>query len=127
MTSPTLASCYCGGTVIELPAPPAAATQCTCSWCTKSGGLWAYYTPEAVRIVRAEHLGRYAPNGFNEHYFCTNCGCTTHGVSPNWTEASLTTHEIPTDKKFAINVKILDDYGLMKALPVEEIDGRNLW
>lgn len=126
-TTTTIASCYCGGTVIELPAPPTEATQCTCSWCTKSGGLWAYYDPEAIRIVKAEHLGHYAPNTVNEHFFCTNCGCTTHGIAPNWTMESLTTFEMPKDKKLAINVKILDDYDLMKSLPVQVIDGRNLW
>jgi hypothetical protein len=125
--SPTIASCYCGATRIELPTPPEHATQCTCSWCTKSGGLWAYYGLDEVRILSAEHLGRYAPNGINEHFFCQKCGCTTHGTAPNWTEESITTHEMPKDRKFAINVKILDDYALMVALPVEVIDGRNLW
>lgn len=34
---------------------------------------------------------------------------------------------MPTKRKFAVNVKLLDDYPLYRALPVEEIDGRNLW
>ena len=123
----TIATCYCGGTRIELPEAPTEATQCTCTWCTKSGGLWAYYDSEAPRILKAEHLGHYAPNGINEHFFCTKCGCTTHGTAPAWSMESLTTGEFPTARKFAINVKILDDYALMKSLPVEEIDGRNLW
>lgn len=123
----TLATCHCGATRIELPHPPTEATQCTCSWCTKSGGLWAYYRPEEVRIVRADHPGRYAPNGFNEHFFCSNCGCTTHGISPDYTMESLNSDQIPTGRKFAINLKILDDYELMTSLPVSVIDGRNLW
>ena len=127
MTQPTIASCYCGSIQIELPTPPTHATQCTCSWCTKSGGLWAYYAPDEVKIVKADNLGHYAPNVLNEHFFCTHCGCTTHGIAPNWTMESLTTHEIPKDKKFAINLKILDDYELMKSLPVETMDGRNMW
>jgi len=123
----TTASCYCGAIRIDLPTPPTEATSCTCSWCTKAGGLWAYYPPEAVRVTGGAHLGHYAPNGFNEHYFCTRCGCTTHGVSPAWTLESAETHEIPTEKKFAVNVRILDDYELLKSLPVTEVDGRNLW
>ena len=118
------ATCHCGGTKIELPTPPVHATQCTCTYCTKSGGIWAYYAPEAAKIVSATHLGRYAPNGFNEHFFCTNCGCTTHGISPDW---SLEDTGVPERKKFAINVKLLDDFELYRSLPVEEIDGRNLW
>ena len=123
----TIATCYCGATRIELPHPPTEATQCTCSWCTKSGGLWAYYDVEEVKIVRTDHLGHYAPNVINEHFFCTNCGCTTHSITPAWTQDSLTTFEMPTAKKMSINVKILDDYELLQSLPVQVIDGRNLW
>jgi hypothetical protein len=117
-------SCHCGGTRIELPEAPTAATLCTCSYCTKSGGLWAYYAPEAPRIVSATHSTLYAPSEINEHYFCSKCGCTTHGISPDW---SLADTEIPEKKKFSINVKLLDDYALYRTLPVTEIDGRNLW
>ena len=34
---------------------------------------------------------------------------------------------MPERKKVAINVKILDDYELLQSLPVNVIDGRNLW
>lgn len=123
----TTATCYCGSVQLELPEAPTHATQCTCSWCTKSGGLWAYYAPEAVRIVKAEHLARFAPNPLHEHFFCANCGCTTHGVSPEYTMESLTSNEIPEKRKLAINLKILDDYELVQSLPIQVIDGRNLW
>ena len=120
-----IASCHCGGTLIELPTPPTAATQCTCTYCTKSGGLWAYYEVDGPRIVKEEHGAIYSPTTpLHEHHFCTRCGCTTYGTSPDY---SLEDTEIPEKRKFAVNVKLLDDYPLYRSLPLSEIDGRNLW
>jgi hypothetical protein len=120
-----IASCHCGGTLIELPTPPTEATRCTCTYCTKSGGLWAYYEVDGPRIVKEEHGAIYSPTTpLHEHHFCTRCGCTTYGTSPDY---SLEDTEIPEKRKFAVNVKLLDDYGLYRSLPVTEIDGRNLW
>lgn len=121
MTS--IATCHCGSTKIELPDTPTHATSCTCTFCTKSGGLWAYYPPEAPRILSDTHRGEYTASGFNLHYFCANCVCTTYGISPDWT---LGGEGIPEKKKFAINVRLLDDFDF-KSLEVVEIDGRNLW
>ena len=118
-----IATCHCGGTRIELPEAPTHATSCTCTFCTKSGGLWAYYPPEAPRIISDAHRGEYTQSGFNLHYFCARCGCATYGISPDWT---LGGEGIPEKKKFAVNVRLLDDFDL-KSLAVEEIDGRNLW
>jgi hypothetical protein len=121
----TIATCYCGGTRIELPEAPTEATQCTCTWCTKSGGLWAYYDVGAPRIVSDTYGAVYSPvSPLHEHHFCTRCGCTTYGVSPDY---SLEDTSVPERKKVAINVKILDDYELLQSLPVNVIDGRNLW
>ena len=120
-----IASCHCGGTRIELPEAPAQATQCTCSYCTKSGAQWGYYPPAAPRILSDTHGAVYSPtNPLHEHHFCAKCGCTTYGVSPAYTLESKVT---PEEKKFAINVRLLDDYALFRGLVVTEIDGRNLW
>lgn len=119
-----VATCHCGGTRIELPEAPVRATACTCTYCTKSGGLWAYYAPERPRIVADEFGAVYsASGGINQHHFCSRCGCSTYGISPDW---SLGDTAIPEAKKFAINAKLLDDFELA-ALTVETIDGRNLW
>ena len=120
-----IATCQCGGTRIELPTPPTHATQCTCTYCTKSGGLWAYYEIDEPRVVADEHDRIYSPvTPLHEHHFCSKCGCTTYGTSPAY---SLEDTGIPEKRKFAVNVKLFDDYPLYRALPVEEIDGRNLW
>lgn len=120
-----IASCHCGGTRIELPHAPVEATRCTCTYCTKSGGLWAYYEPEAPRILSETHGSIYSPTSpLHEHHFCGRCGCTTYGISPDY---SLEDTEIPEKKKFAVNVQLLDDFALYRSLPITEIDGRNLW
>jgi len=118
-----IATCHCGGTRIELPDAPTHATSCTCTFCTKSGGLWAYYAPDVPKVVSDVHRGEYTQSGFNLHYFCSNCGCATYGVSPDWT---LGGEGIPEKKKWALNVRLLDDFDL-KSLKIVEIDGRNLW
>ena len=121
----TIATCHCGGTRIELPSAPTHATSCTCTYCTKSGSLWAYYEPDAPRILSETHGAVYSPTSpLHEHHFCTNCGCTTYGISPDY---SLEDTEVPEKKKFAVNARLLDDFALMQSLKVEEIDGRNLW
>ncbi|HEV7277435.1 MAG TPA: GFA family protein [Devosiaceae bacterium] len=121
----TIASCHCGGTRIELPVAPASATRCTCTFCTKSGGLWAYYEVDAPRILSDTHGAVYSPTSpLHAHHFCARCGCTTYGTSPDY---SLDDVEVPEKMKLAVNVRLLDDYELYRALPVEEIDGRNLW
>ena len=51
-----------------------------------------------------------------------SCGCTTYGVSPAYTLESKVT---PEEKKFAINVRLLDDYALFRGVAITEIDGRN--
>lgn len=119
-----IATCHYGGTRIELPEAPTHATACTCTFCTKSGGLWSYYPPEAPRILSDTYGAMYsASDGINRHHFCANCGCATYGVSPDW---SLGDTEIPEKQKFALNARLLDDFDL-KSLVVEEIDERNLW
>jgi len=123
------ATCHCGGTQIELPDAPVGATQCTCTYCTKSGGLWSYYPPAAPRIVRDDFGAVYsASDGINQHHFCTRCGCQTYGVSPDWSAADIGGDgTLPAGTKFALNARLLDAFEVIRGLEVSEIDGRNLW
>ena len=72
--------CYCGATEFEIEAAPESVTSCTCSFCSRTGALWAYYTPAEVRFTRLEHDTLFAPN-LNRHHFCSVCGMTTFGES----------------------------------------------
>ena len=68
----------------------------------------------------------YCPTGLNHHHFCGRCGCTTHGISPAWTEAHIGGNSIPEESRWGVNARLLDDVDL-GAIPVRQIDGRNLW
>ena len=118
-----IATCVCGGTSIELPEPPTHATQCNCSYCSRVGGLWSYVAVDAPIILRDEFGAVFSASGFNQHHFCTRCGCQTYGISPDW---SLGETEVPSKKKFAINARLLDNFHFEK-LVIEPIDGRHLW
>lgn len=124
-STPITLSCHCGGTRLELPHAPTGATQCTCTYCIRTGAQWAYYRPDEVRVVSESHGGIYSPtNPLHEHHFCARCGVSTYGITPDY---SLDDVEMPTTRKAGINVRLLDDYALFSSLPVETIDGRNLW
>jgi hypothetical protein len=115
--------CFCGATEFEIDAVPESVTFCTCSYCSRTGALWAYYTPEQVRFTQHEHDGLFAPN-LNRHHFCTVCGVTTYGESPSW---DLATRMPDFSKpKLAINARLLDGIEI-EAIRHETLDGRNLW
>ena len=117
-------SCHCGKTKFEITHRPAEMTSCTCSYCAKSGGLWAYYAPEDFKLLTPEaDRGLYLWNSkMVEHYFCPSCGCTTYGVSPEWVDMKPD----PEKKKVAVNARLLDDVDI-GVIPVTVIDGKNLW
>ncbi len=125
MSDAIILSCHCGGTRIALAHAPTSAMQCSCTYCTKSGGLWAYCEIGEARVLSDTHGAIYSPTTpLHEHHFCSRCGCTTYGIAPDY---SLEDTEVPENKKLGYNVKLLDDFAMLQALPVETIDGRNLW
>jgi len=46
-------SCHCGATQFEIAEAPAKVARCTCSFCSKRGALWAYYSPEQFNLTTA--------------------------------------------------------------------------
>ncbi len=123
---PVVATCHCGATRLEVDRLPESVTACTCTYCSKTGGLWAYYEPGEVRVLTEAEGRDYCPTGLNHHHFCGRCGCTTHGISPAWTEAHIGGNTIPEESRWGVNARLLDDVDL-GAIPVRQIDGRNLW
>jgi len=129
-----ITTCHCGATRIELPHPPAIASECNCSFCAKTGAIWGYYRPEEVRIVSALHDKVYsASQGLNLHHFCANCGGNTYGDSPDWASAyndDGTPKDgvggVPTQRTIGINMRLADDFDL-STLTVQKMDGRNSW
>ncbi|MEO5807749.1 GFA family protein [Devosia sp.] len=123
-----VATCHCGSTRIEVDRLPESATACTCTYCSKSGGLWGYYRPDEVRVVAAAEDRVYTASGFNLHHFCAKCGTNTYGDSPDWSTADIggDGSSMPTARKIGLNVRLFDNIDIA-SFRIDTIDGRNLW
>jgi len=116
-------SCHCGATTFEIDNAPTSVTRCTCSLCAKRGALWAYFTPKDVRMDKPSTTATYRwQSKLVAHHFCPSCGCTTHTESPSWVDFKPDFD----NPRVAINARLLDDFDL-DTVPVEVIDGKNLW
>jgi hypothetical protein len=106
-------SCHCGQVRLEIAAAPDKVTDCNCSICRRYGVLWAYYSPNDVRIK--------PPSGATDIYMwddrmiefhrCKNCGCVTH-----WAPADKT-HD-----RMGVNARLMEPSVLTKAR-VRRLDG----
>ena len=121
---PVKGSCHCGKTQFELAAAPTGLTRCTCSFCSKRGMLWAYYTPAEFRLTTPEaDVATYQWRTRTvKHHHCATCGCGTYTESPNWVDGKPDF----ANPKIGVNARLLDDFDF-ESLPVQVIDGRNLW
>lgn len=117
-------SCHCGATTFSVDEKPDSATYCTCSICSKRGALWAYYKPDTVELeVRdgSETIYRWRTKTV-EHHFCSICGCTTFTRSPDFSSGKADFD----NPRIALNVRLFDDFD-PDSIPIERIDGKNLW
>ncbi|WP_140635765.1 GFA family protein [Methylibium rhizosphaerae] len=117
-------SCHCGATKFEVQEAPESVTCCTCSYCSKRGSLWAYYTPDQFRLTTpVEDVATYQWNSrLIKHHFCATCGCSTYCESPDF-RSGAPDFEHP---RLSVNARLFDDFDL-DAVPLETIDGKNLW
>lgn len=127
------ATCHCGATRIELPHAPEEAKTCNCSFCHRTGAVWAYFDPDEVTVAGAQDRVYSASEGINRHHFCGQCGGNTHGDSPDWASAYNADGTpkgeagvVPEKRIFAVNMRMVDGFDL-EALPTEAMDGRNNW
>ncbi len=116
-------SCHCGATRFRVPYLPQKATACTCTFCTKRGVLWGYYAPEEVVFEADGAASVYSAAGGNHHHFCGRCGCSTWSRIPDWSGAAEGGAQAV---RIAVNLRLFDRPDV-QALPVEVLDGRNLW
>jgi hypothetical protein len=107
------ASCHCGAVRLEVDTPPSEVTECSCSICRRYGVLWAYYTPDKVRVFPADPpTNIYMWNDrMIEFHHCRTCGCVSH-----WT---------PVDRehdRMGVNARLMDPEVLAGAR-VRHLDG----
>ena len=117
-------SCHCGATQFEIAEAPSKVARCTCSFCAKRGSLWAYYSPDQFKLLTArDRVSTYQWRSYTvEHHHCGICGCGTYTESPDWSTGKADLER----RKIAVNARLLDEFDL-DAVPVEVLDGKNLW
>lgn len=118
--------CHCGKTAFEIDGElPAQLTRCTCSFCSKRGALWAYYTPQQFKRTtphQDEATYRWQTRQV-AHNFCPTCGCGTYTDSPAFRpDGSFE----PGARRMGVNARLFDDFEAAD-WPVTVIDGKNLW
>ena len=116
-------SCYCGANRFTVDFAPEDAVECNCTYCSRMGALWAYYTPEQFKAEPTGSDRIYAPNGYNQHHFCAICGCQTFGTAPDWQLDGKTDF---SKVKVGVNIRLLEGFDI-GAVRVTKMDGRNLW
>ena len=109
-------SCHCGAVKFEVDAELSEITRCTCSMCSKKGGLFCYVPPDQFRLLQGEEdLTLYRFNTeLAKHIFCKHCGIHAFG------------HPRSTPDLYLVNVRCLDDFDLeTEEYEVKLFDGRN--
>jgi hypothetical protein len=117
--SPSLhGSCHCGSVRLTLPAAPETATDCNCSLCRRTRGIWAYYALGSVAIEgHPRNTESYIWGDRTVASFrCKTCGSVTHWEPLN--AASGARH--------GVNLRNFEP-ALLAAVRVRRFDGAETW
>ena len=132
---PLIASCHCGKTRIALPDHPRKATRCNCTFCQRTGAVWAYYALGDGTVLQADDQRSYSTDPrMGSHHFCGNCGMHTWGESIDWstvynddgTPRYGDNAPIPEMTSCQVNLNLVDDLD-WSLIEIEPLDGRNAW
>lgn len=120
---PLIGSCHCQATRFQVDAAPESVASCTCSICSRRGALWAYYSPDQVRIISEQSSTLYVwQTKTVQFHHCAVCGCSTYNTSPGYS-----TGEANFDNpRVAVNARLFEDFDLA-SVPVQVLDGKNWW
>ena len=105
-----VASCHCGAARIEGDFEPVSITDCNCSICRRTAGLWHYGAPETVS-VEGEGVSYQQGDRALDLWHCPTCGCITH-----WTPTD------PDYPRMGVNLRMFDPE-LCLDLPRRFVDG----
>ena len=103
-------SCHCGRIAITLRDAPAEASECNCSICRRTAGLWHYCAPDLVTVEGAGTAYRQGDCAL-DLWHCGVCGCTTH-----WTPTD------PAYPRMGVNLRMFDP-DVWSGLPRRMADG----
>ena len=119
------AHCHCERIAFEIDGDlPEKLTRCTCSFCSKRGHFYAYYTPGQLTVTQADSDAVYRWNSKKvANHFCSACGCDLYADSPAFeTDGSWD----GVTRRICVNAHLFDDFEAAD-WPVIVIDGKNLW
>jgi hypothetical protein len=129
------ATCHCGDTRITLSRAPTGAKSCNCSFCERTGAVWAYFEPGEITVEATDEKTYSASGGMNRHHFCGRCGMQTWGDSPDWASAYNTdgtpkpgfdAGTVPEARIAGVNLRLIDGLD-WSGIAVEKLDGRANW
>ena len=110
-------SCHCGAVRFEAAHLPTELRDCNCSLCRRTGAIWGYYAPSAVRVVHQEGAldGYVQGDRTLTTWRCRTCGCVTH-----WTAID------PALERMAVNARLLPP-DILRAARIRRFDGADTW
>lgn len=103
-------SCHCGAITLELAEAPVQASECNCSLCRRTGGLWHYCPPSGL-VVTGQPTGYVQGDCTLTTWHCATCASVTH-----WTAID------PDYGKVGVNLRMFDP-ALWEKLPRRFVDG----
>lgn len=127
-----IATCHCGNTRIVLPAHPTKGARCNCTFCQRTGAVWAYYEIGDIDVAKAlDQRGYSTDPKVGNHYFCGTCGMHTWGESVDWSaiyndDGSPKTNAPHEMTRCQVNLNLVDDLDWSK-IEIEQLDGKNAW
>ena len=102
--------CHCGAIKLALRDEPTEVSECNCSICRRTAGLWYYCSPSRV-TVEGEAVGYQQGDCMLTTWHCGTCGCTTH-----WTAVD------PGYDRMGVNLRMFEP-SLWESLPRKFVDG----
>jgi hypothetical protein len=103
-------SCHCGAIAVIIEDEPAAATECNCSICRRTGALWTYHPPDRVKVIGLG-VGYVHGDAMLTLWHCAICGVITH-----WTPRD------PAYERMGVNLRLFEPV-MWTALPRQHVDG----
>lgn len=113
--------CHCGAIQFEVDHAPAEVASCNCSFCSRRGGLTAYYRPAEFRLTTArDRVSTYQWGTYiGRHHHCGVCGISAFSEFP-----SFETGEPDfDDPRISVNARLFEDFDLA-AVPVTFHNGK---
>jgi hypothetical protein len=103
-------SCHCGRIRLAFRDESIEISECNCSACRRTAGLWHYCPPEMLS-VEGEGVAYRQGDHALDLWHCPVCGCTTH-----WTPTG------PAYPRMGINLRMFEP-DLWRYLPRRLVDG----